>query len=129
MSPGISFSNWANLCHSDRVRRISQTGSGLLSLAIFALVYPIKEKTVLTDFDIFKAAKGADNIFIKEIKAFVRSGALEIRFHWDGKGTTAIPVLEYMAQSTKSAGDVESGKLFLFDICACFCYHAWRRLT
>ncbi|KAG6793186.1 hypothetical protein POTOM_002379 [Populus tomentosa] len=67
------------------------------------------EKTVLTDFDIFKAAKGADNIFIKEIKAFVRSGALEIRFHWDGKGTTAIPVLEYMAQSTKSASDVESG--------------------
>ena len=49
----------------------------------------------MTDFDIFKAAQGADNIFIKEIKAFVRSGALEIRFHWDGKGTTALPVLEY----------------------------------
>lgn len=45
----------------------------------------------LEDFDIVQAAHGVDKVVVKEYKAVVKNKTLEIRFHWAGKGTTAIP--------------------------------------
>ncbi|XP_015580614.1 probable leucine-rich repeat receptor-like serine/threonine-protein kinase At3g14840 [Ricinus communis] len=51
----------------------------------------IQEKRVLKDFDIVKEAQGADKVIIKDFKAAVKAGTLEIHFRWAGKGTTSVP--------------------------------------
>ncbi|RVW73521.1 putative LRR receptor-like serine/threonine-protein kinase [Vitis vinifera] len=43
------------------------------------------------DFDIVPAAQGVEKVVVKEFKAVVKNKTLEVRFHWAGKGTTAIP--------------------------------------
>ena len=45
----------------------------------------------LEDFNIVQAAQGVDKVVVKEFKAVVKNKTLEIRLHWAGKGTTAIP--------------------------------------
>ncbi|CAL0326492.1 unnamed protein product [Lupinus luteus] len=51
----------------------------------------IQKKLVLKDFDIAKEAGGVGKAVIKKFTAIVTSNTLEIRLHWAGKGTTAIP--------------------------------------
>ncbi|KAJ9690779.1 hypothetical protein PVL29_013106 [Vitis rotundifolia] len=51
----------------------------------------IQGKLELEDFNIVQAAQGVDKVVVKEFKAIVKNKTLEIRFHWAGKGTTAIP--------------------------------------
>nr|TKS02604.1 putative leucine-rich repeat receptor-like serine/threonine-protein kinase [Populus alba] len=51
----------------------------------------IQDIVVLKDFDIVKAAGGADKVYIHNYTAPVTNGALEIRLHWAGKGTTRSP--------------------------------------
>uniref|UniRef100_A0A2N9F1J4 non-specific serine/threonine protein kinase n=1 Tax=Fagus sylvatica TaxID=28930 RepID=A0A2N9F1J4_FAGSY len=51
----------------------------------------IQEQLVLKDFDIENAAQGVDKAIVREFKAVVRNKVLLIRFHWAGKGTTAVP--------------------------------------
>ncbi|XP_050209119.1 probable leucine-rich repeat receptor-like serine/threonine-protein kinase At3g14840 isoform X2 [Mercurialis annua] len=51
----------------------------------------IQEKRVLKDFNIVKEAQGVDKVVIKDFKASVKKGTIEIRFQWTGKGTTAVP--------------------------------------
>lgn len=46
---------------------------------------------MLKDFDIAEAAGGVGKAVIKKFTAIVTNNTLEIRFHWAGKGTTAIP--------------------------------------
>ncbi|KDP21156.1 hypothetical protein JCGZ_21627 [Jatropha curcas] len=67
----------------------------------------IQEDLVLKDFDIAKEAKGVDKVIIRDFRAVVKDGTLEIRFHWAGKGTTAIPRRGTYG-SLISAIDVES---------------------
>ncbi|GMY05972.1 probable leucine-rich repeat receptor-like serine/threonine-protein kinase At3g14840 isoform X1, partial [Fagus crenata] len=50
----------------------------------------IQEQLVLKDFDIENAAQGVDKAIVREFKAVVRNKVLLIRFHWAGKGTTAV---------------------------------------
>ena len=42
-------------------------------------------------FDIEHEAQGFDKAVVREFKAAVRNKVLQIRFHWAGKGTTAVP--------------------------------------
>ncbi|KAG6737308.1 hypothetical protein POTOM_058822 [Populus tomentosa] len=51
----------------------------------------IQDIVVLKDFDIVKAAGGVDKVYIHNYTAPVTNGALEIRLHWAGKGTTRSP--------------------------------------
>ncbi|OIW11602.1 hypothetical protein TanjilG_15296 [Lupinus angustifolius] len=51
----------------------------------------IQKKLVLKDFNIAKEAGGVGKAIIKKFTAIVTSNTLEIRLHWAGKGTTAIP--------------------------------------
>nr|TKS10191.1 hypothetical protein D5086_0000085500 [Populus alba] len=51
----------------------------------------IQDIVVLKDFDIVKAAGGVDKVYIHNYTAPVTNGALEIRLHWAGKGTTMSP--------------------------------------
>ncbi|XP_034697438.1 probable LRR receptor-like serine/threonine-protein kinase At1g07650 isoform X1 [Vitis riparia] len=51
----------------------------------------IQDKLELKDFDIAQAASGVDKVVVKEFKTSVKNKTLEIRFHWAGKGTTAVP--------------------------------------
>ncbi|KAG6737306.1 hypothetical protein POTOM_058820 [Populus tomentosa] len=51
----------------------------------------IQDIVVLKDFDIVKAAGGVDKVYIHNYTANVTNGALEIRLHWAGKGTTMSP--------------------------------------
>lgn len=45
----------------------------------------------LKDFDIEKEANGVDKNVIQTFKATVINKTLEIRFHYAGKGSTAVP--------------------------------------
>ncbi|KAG6696132.1 hypothetical protein I3842_09G132100 [Carya illinoinensis] len=51
----------------------------------------IQEKRVLKDFDIENAAQGVDKNVSRTYTAVVSNKVLQIRFHWAGKGTTAVP--------------------------------------
>ncbi|GAV80564.1 LRR_1 domain-containing protein/Pkinase_Tyr domain-containing protein/Malectin domain-containing protein [Cephalotus follicularis] len=51
----------------------------------------IQEKLVLKDFNIKNDAQGINKEVIKKFTAAVIDRTLEIRFHWSGKGTTAVP--------------------------------------
>ncbi|XP_059664542.1 probable leucine-rich repeat receptor-like serine/threonine-protein kinase At3g14840 isoform X2 [Cornus florida] len=51
----------------------------------------IQDELVLKDFDIEHEARGVDKAYVKKSKAIVKDKTLEIRFHWAGKGTTAVP--------------------------------------
>ncbi|XP_039687023.1 probable leucine-rich repeat receptor-like serine/threonine-protein kinase At3g14840 [Medicago truncatula] len=51
----------------------------------------IQKRLVLKDFNIAKEAGGVGKAIIKKFTASVTSNTLEIRLHWAGKGTTAIP--------------------------------------
>ncbi|CAI9772681.1 unnamed protein product [Fraxinus pennsylvanica] len=51
----------------------------------------IQDERKLKDFDIEKEAKGVDKVVIKPFKVMVKSKTLDIRFHYSGKGSTAIP--------------------------------------
>uniref|UniRef100_F6HRF3 Malectin domain-containing protein n=1 Tax=Vitis vinifera TaxID=29760 RepID=F6HRF3_VITVI len=51
----------------------------------------IQGKLESEDFDIVPAAQGVEKVVVKEFKAVVKNKTLEVRFHWAGKGTTAIP--------------------------------------
>ncbi|XP_045801009.1 probable leucine-rich repeat receptor-like serine/threonine-protein kinase At3g14840 [Trifolium pratense] len=51
----------------------------------------IQRRLVLKDFDIAKEAGGVGKAIIKKFTAIVTNNTLEIRLHWAGKGTTAIP--------------------------------------
>nr|TKS10185.1 putative receptor-like protein kinase RLPK1 [Populus alba] len=51
----------------------------------------IQDIVVLKDFDIVKEAGGVDKVYIHNYTAPVTNGALEIRLHWAGKGTTMSP--------------------------------------
>ncbi|KAG5223942.1 leucine-rich repeat receptor serine/threonine-protein kinase [Salix suchowensis] len=51
----------------------------------------IQNIVVLKDFDIVKKAGGVDKVYIHNSTALVTNGALEIRLHWVGKGTTRSP--------------------------------------
>ena len=46
---------------------------------------------MLKDFDIENAAEGVGKATVCEFKAVVSNKVLLIRFHWAGKGTTAVP--------------------------------------
>ncbi|XP_065878574.1 probable leucine-rich repeat receptor-like serine/threonine-protein kinase At3g14840 [Euphorbia lathyris] len=52
----------------------------------------IQGKLVLKDFEIKKEAQGVDKVLIKEFKAVINDGTLEIQFRWAGKGTTHAPI-------------------------------------
>jgi hypothetical protein len=65
---------------------------------------------VLKDFDIVKRAGGVDKVYIHNYTAPVTNGALEIRLHWAGKGTTRSPTKGIYGPLI-SAIDVESGRL------------------
>lgn len=73
----------------------------------------LQDKVELKDFDIVKAAKGVDKVYIHDSKAFVTDRVLEIRLQWAGKGTTTSPTKGIYGPLI-SAIDVESGKSFLF---------------
>ncbi|XP_045801008.1 probable leucine-rich repeat receptor-like serine/threonine-protein kinase At3g14840 [Trifolium pratense] len=51
----------------------------------------IQGRLVLKDFNIAKEAGGVGKAIIKKFTAIVTNNNLEIRLHWAGKGTTAIP--------------------------------------
>ncbi|XP_058008537.1 probable leucine-rich repeat receptor-like serine/threonine-protein kinase At3g14840 isoform X2 [Hevea brasiliensis] len=51
----------------------------------------VQGERVLKDFNIVKEAQGVDKVIIRDFKAVVKDGSLEIHFHWAGKGTTAVP--------------------------------------
>ncbi|XP_031407370.1 probable leucine-rich repeat receptor-like serine/threonine-protein kinase At3g14840 isoform X2 [Punica granatum] len=51
----------------------------------------IQGKRVLQDFNMEDEAGGVGKPIIKSFDANVTDGTLEIRFHWAGRGTTAIP--------------------------------------
>ncbi|KAK8353525.1 hypothetical protein V6Z12_A05G163900 [Gossypium hirsutum] len=51
----------------------------------------VQEKLELKDFNIKNEEKGVDKAAIRKFKTVVRNKTLTIRFHWAGKGTTAIP--------------------------------------
>ncbi|KAF9660932.1 hypothetical protein SADUNF_Sadunf19G0015100 [Salix dunnii] len=51
----------------------------------------IQNIVVLKDFDIVTKARGVDKVYIHNYTALVTNGALEIRLHWAGKGTTRSP--------------------------------------
>ncbi|KAG6737303.1 hypothetical protein POTOM_058817 [Populus tomentosa] len=51
----------------------------------------MQDIVVLKDFDIVKEAGGVDKVYIHNFTANVTNGALEIRLHWAGKGTTTTP--------------------------------------
>ncbi|PKI54263.1 hypothetical protein CRG98_025323 [Punica granatum] len=51
----------------------------------------IEGKRVLQDFNMEDEAGGVGKPIIKSFDANVTDGTLEIRFHWAGRGTTAIP--------------------------------------
>ncbi|KAK4255942.1 hypothetical protein QN277_008867 [Acacia crassicarpa] len=51
----------------------------------------IQEQRVLKDFNIVNEAGGVGKLVIRNFTVNVTSGTLKIRFHWAGKGTTAIP--------------------------------------
>ena len=68
---------------------------------------------MLKDFDIKKEAQGVDKVLIKEFKATVEVGTLEILFRWTGKGTTTAPNRGTYGPLI-SAIDVEAGKLLFF---------------
>ncbi|RVW19571.1 putative LRR receptor-like serine/threonine-protein kinase [Vitis vinifera] len=59
----------------------------------------IQGKLESEDFDIVPAAQGVEKVVVKEFKAVVKNKTLEVRFHWAGKGTTAIPSRELMVLS------------------------------
>ena len=67
---------------------------------------------MLKDFDIKKEAQGVDKVLIKEFKAIVEVGTMEILFRWTGKGTTALKRATY--GPLISAINVEAGKLLFF---------------
>uniref|UniRef100_A0A6N2KBC5 non-specific serine/threonine protein kinase n=1 Tax=Salix viminalis TaxID=40686 RepID=A0A6N2KBC5_SALVM len=52
----------------------------------------IQNIVVLKDFNIVTKAGGVDRVYIHNCTAPVTNGALEIRLHWAGKGTTRSPV-------------------------------------
>ena len=68
---------------------------------------------MLKDFDIKKEAQGVDKVLIKEFKAIVEVGTVEILFRWTGKGTTRVPQRDTYGPLI-SAIDVEAGKLLFF---------------
>ncbi|XP_028755451.1 probable leucine-rich repeat receptor-like serine/threonine-protein kinase At3g14840 isoform X2 [Neltuma alba] len=51
----------------------------------------IQERRMLKDFNIVTEARGVGKLIIKKFTVNVTNGTLKIRFHWAGKGTTAIP--------------------------------------
>eukprot|EP00258_Populus_trichocarpa_P030718 XP_024446737.1 probable leucine-rich repeat receptor-like serine/threonine-protein kinase At3g14840 [Populus trichocarpa] len=67
----------------------------------------IQDIVVLKDFDIVKAVGGVDKVYIHNYTAPVTNGALEIRLHWAGKGTTRSPTKGIYGPLI-SAIDVES---------------------
>lgn len=66
--------------------------SFLLELDPYLILLPvIQGKLVHNDFNIVDEAGGVGKAIIKNFPASVTSHTLEIRFYWDGKGTTGIP--------------------------------------
>ena len=65
---------------------------------------------MLKDFDIVTKAGGVDKVYIHNFTALVTNGALEIRLHWAGKGTTRSPEKGTYGPLI-SAIDVEAGRL------------------
>ncbi|KAK8629311.1 hypothetical protein V6N13_078155 [Hibiscus sabdariffa] len=59
----------------------------------------IQEKLELKDFNIKNAAKAADKEVIRSFKTDVRDKTLSIRFHWAGKGTTAMLGITYLQKN------------------------------
>ncbi|KAG5223949.1 receptor protein kinase [Salix suchowensis] len=51
----------------------------------------IQNIVVLKDFNIVTKAGGVDKVYIHNCTALLTNGALEIRLHWVGKGTTRSP--------------------------------------
>lgn len=81
---------------------------------ISELMSLLQEKLVMKDFDIKKEANGVDKVVITKFdKVQVKNNILEIRFHWSGKGTTAVPKRGTYG-SLISAISMESGKLLKF---------------
>jgi hypothetical protein len=73
----------------------------------------LQEKLVRKDFDIEHEAPGVDKAVVREFKAVVvKNKVLQIRFHWAGKGTTAVPRRGIYGPLI-SAISVKSGKHFL----------------
>ena len=64
----------------------------------------------MKDFDIERNAKGVDKVVEKQFTAIVTDKILEIRFHYAGKGTTAVPKRGIYGPLI-SAISVKSGKL------------------
>ncbi|KAK2368168.1 putative leucine-rich repeat receptor serine/threonine-protein kinase [Trifolium repens] len=88
-----SGSNWAlsntvNLHFAEIMFTDDQTYSSL-GRRIFDIY--IQGRLVLKDFNIAKEAGGVGKAIIKKFTAIVTNNTLEIRLHWAGKGTTAIP--------------------------------------
>lgn len=67
---------------------------------------------VLKDFDIKSAAQGVDKPIKLNFSATVTDKTLEVRFHYTGKGTTAVPVRGNYG-SLVSAISVESGNIII----------------
>jgi hypothetical protein len=73
----------------------------------------LQEKLVRKDFDIEHEAQGVDKPVVREFKAVVvKNKVLQIRFHWAGKGTTAVPYGGSYGPLI-SAISVKSGRHFL----------------
>jgi hypothetical protein len=72
----------------------------------------LQEKLVRKDFDIEHEAQGVDKAIFLEFKAVVRNKTIQIRFHWAGKGTTAVPKRGTYGPLI-SAISVKSGNHFL----------------
>uniref|UniRef100_A0A5B7CBS9 non-specific serine/threonine protein kinase n=1 Tax=Davidia involucrata TaxID=16924 RepID=A0A5B7CBS9_DAVIN len=51
----------------------------------------IQDELVEKDFDILHEAQGVDKAVVRNYTTVVKNKTIEIRFHWAGKGTTAVP--------------------------------------
>jgi hypothetical protein len=63
----------------------------LIILNHCVLIEVLQGRLVLKDFNIANEAGGVGKAIIKKFTAIVTNNTLEIRLHWAGKGTTAIP--------------------------------------
>ena len=77
------------------------------------LISMLQRKLVLKDFNIAKEAGGVGKAVIKKFTAVVTSNALEVRFYWAGKGTTAIPFGSVYGPLI-SAISVDPGQFYFF---------------
>ena len=51
----------------------------------------LQDELVWKDLDIEREANGVDRVIVRKFNATVKDKTLEVRFHWAGKGTTAVP--------------------------------------